>query len=108
MNYDPFTDEQIETPFNSERKEEDEDGEKERERVFRVRLVQYVAFHHQQFLVDNVLVDFDPLVTGKWHRRFDLENIKDIELSPLPLKPAKGGDAIEGLIQEQNQKLQEI
>merc|ERR1712157_273039 len=71
---------------------------KEREKVFRIRLIQYVASHHKQYLIDNILVQFDPLQTGKWHKRFDLENVEDIKLSPFPIKPKKNMDEIEKMI----------
>merc|ERR1712130_16203 len=83
-------------------------GLKERERIFRLRLIQYVAFHHKQWINDNILVEFDPLETGKWHKQFDLENVEDIKLSPFPLKPNKNVDQIEKMIETQQQKLKEV
>jgi len=81
---------------------------KEREKVFRIRLIQYVASHHKQYLIDNILVQFDPLQTGKWHKRFDLENVEDIKLSPFPIKPKKNMDEIEKMIIKQKEKLEDI
>merc|ERR1719464_1531515 len=81
---------------------------KERERVFRVRLVQYLVFYHKQFLDEHDLVEFDPLQTGAWHRKFDLENVADIEISPLPQKEGKGVDEIERMIEEQKAKMAEV
>eukprot|EP01083_Nonionella_stella_P069036 183733_1 len=81
---------------------------KERENVFRLRLIQYVAHHHKQYLTENAMIEFDPFETGKWHKRFDLENVKDIEISPLPLKPTKDEDEIAKMIKEQQRKLNEI
>jgi len=133
MNYDPYSDQQIEDPFHKNEEDENEENEptkkgneeqermnqigirflkvcklKERERVFRVRLVQYLAFHHRQFLIENVLVEFDPLETGKWHRKFDLENVADIEISPLPKRERKGMDEIEKMMMAQKKKLEDI
>ena len=128
MDYDPFTDQQIDDPFNRtdldsedivQKQDKDRMNEigirflkvtklREREKVFRVRLVQYLCHHHQQFLEENVLVEFDPLQTGKWHRTFDLENVTDIEISPLPQREKKGVDEIERMIKEQKEKMDAI
>jgi len=116
MDYDPFNDEQIELPFDKSCGEDKlkEIGItfmkvsklKEREKIFRLRLIQYVAFHHKQWLDDEVLCEFDPLETGKWHKQFDLENVADIKLSPLPDKPNKGADQIKTMIKAQEEKLE--
>jgi len=133
MDYDPFSDQQIEDPFHHQTANDDEENDvvkkgkdqkermndigirflkvsklKEREKVFRIRLVQYLVFHHRQFLIDQDLVEFDPLETGKWHRKFDLENVAEIEISPLPQRERKGADEIEKMIKEQKKKLEEI
>ena len=137
MDYDPYSDQQIEDPFSSHNQHSDHnenDDEnitekkkgtkdrmneigirflkvsklKEREKVFRVRLVQYLVFHHRQFLIDNDLVEFNPLDTGKWHRKFDLENVNEIEISPLPQREKKGADEIEKMINEQKKRLEDI
>lgn len=130
MDYDPYSDRQIQDPFHRHndndgggddavQKEKDRRNEigvrflkvsklKEREKVMRVRLVQYLEFHHRQFLADNVLVEFDALETGRWHRRFDLEHVADIELSPLPQREKKGADDIEKMIAEQKRKMDDI
>ena len=62
---------------------------KQRENVFRLRLIKYVKYYHQKWLNDNIIIEFDPFQTRKWHKRFDLENITNIKLSPLPSKPIK-------------------
>jgi len=81
---------------------------KQRENVFRLRLIQYVAHHHKQWLTENDLIEIEPFETGQWHKRFDLENVEDIKLSPLPLKPKKDIDEIEKMVKEQEEKLKEI
>jgi len=129
MDYDPFSDAQIgqigtnkhdEDPFNVDKNDKNEKLKdvgikflkvsklKERENVFRLRLVQYVACRHKEWLNENVLAEFDPFESGEWHKRFDLENIRDIEQSPFPSKPKKNMHEIERMISEQEKKLKDV
>ena len=81
---------------------------KERENLFRLRLIKFIKYHHKQWLIKNVMIEFDPFQTGKWHKRFDLENVENIKLKDLPSKPIKDIDKIEKMINEQNEKLNDV
>jgi len=122
LDYDPYNDQQSDQQNDIKKNKGDSDDKlrgigikflnisklREREKVFRIRLIEYVAYHHERYLIDNILVQFDPLQKGKWHKRFDLENVEDIKISPFPAKPTKNVDEIEKMIIKQKEKLQDI
>jgi len=78
----------------------------EREHVFRHRLIELLAQHHRRWLCDRELIEFDPLQTGKWHPNFELESVREIELTALPCQPQKSTNEIERMIAAQKAKLQ--
>eukprot|EP00488_Nonionellina_sp_1-RS-2012_P001212 TRINITY_DN1958_c0_g1_i1.p1 TRINITY_DN1958_c0_g1~~TRINITY_DN1958_c0_g1_i1.p1 ORF type:complete len:103 (-),score=51.99 TRINITY_DN1958_c0_g1_i1:179-451(-) len=65
------------------------------------------AHHHKEWLMDNEMIEFDPLQDRKWHKRFDLENVKDIEISRYT-KAKKSMNEINTMMKEQENKLKEI
>ncbi|CAF0857906.1 unnamed protein product [Adineta ricciae] len=65
----------------------------ERIDCFRRALLNSVKAHHRTFLSDKLQQSIDELPNdehlARWHPEFDLENIPDIDVAPLPESPDK-------------------
>jgi chromatin licensing and DNA replication factor 1 len=59
-----------------------------RRKIFRQRLIDTVKRHHQDFLISQG-IDVQGNEIKRWHPKFDLSQVPDIEESPLPLPPLK-------------------
>eukprot|EP01083_Nonionella_stella_P234621 825775_1 len=81
---------------------------RERENIFRLKLYEYIREEHKQYLIDNILIEFDPFISGNWHRNFDLENMKNIAMNLLPRKPIKNRNEMEKMVNDQNEQLEYI
>ena len=54
-----------------------------RKKYFEYYLIKYIAKVHNKWIKDNILIEFDPLIRGEWHKNFDLDSITDIPLKNI-------------------------
>ena len=58
-----------------------------RKKIFKEKLIEKVNEQHNKFLIENKIENYNPYLKGTWHKKFDLENIKDIPKYKIEPKP---------------------